>query len=844
MPAKEYRTRSSFTTRYNTKPNHPMLIELQQQRPIQDMTAAVDCAIRICQTQRKDLTARDFEFILETIQDYSTSQQQFWEAITTLIRWSIPQLKNNLINVDDWRETLAFAMIEVYWKQDASMFITQIERSRIHAAQEHGLEPVLEFSSEAEVLSHSMIDSLFMTFYPRRALELYAALSERGIGMPSRLLESFIRVAVAQKDSRQLECIGNMLLRHEELYQESLASATPDAKICNRPLIMLPKLMDTFIRGASENQQYELARAVFDRGLEIGQRYRTTTFTMILNSFSVKEFGFDIVANAMERQSRNRRRSRRRKTSSEIDTDSADKVQFPRTRPISVADPKEMEKYVSAMRRQGTKVNMVTLNVLVKLYLEMMQYKVPDAPAWKTAFKTYNPQRLEPDIVTYNTLLSYYEKRGDLATMRKIYDDMVGIPEGGFIKSWRVKKQQKKKKQLIQAENQDDSDSDGTDQFVSRVEESYASQTESHGHLQSQEHAEQSPDQQEERKRDRRLGSVSYPTQHVRSNRDIYTYNIMLHALLQHAVDTKDIASIGQCFQDMELDGISADTVTFNTNILYHISRGDLTSALQVFRSMEGVHARPSETSAVANGSWGGGRDSLLPDKRTDDDCWNKVFSKPVRSLPSYQSNATALPKTMHLYQDAEGQGVAEETAQLQDLSSRPSSQLRSTPSETEAAAASASASNTPPAPDVVTLTSLMSGFGQLDKMDQVAHFFKEMTNRYRIEPNLKTYSTLVAALRRSGDHVRAERLWDIVLEEDERQRKQDLSSKKEKGGSQHGDVETSSHNHDQEGGIWEDEMAERLQYQKLMDGHSNGHLTIMERRQVEARRKMYKDAL
>ncbi|KAG0344150.1 hypothetical protein BG004_004700, partial [Podila humilis] len=45
------------------------------------------------------------------------------------------------------------------------------------------------------------------------------------------------------------------------------------------------------------------------------------------------------------------------------------------------------------------------------------------------------------------------------------------------------------------------------------------------------------------------------------------------------------------------------------------------------------------------------------------------------------------------------------------------------------------------------------------------------MTDVFKIEPNLKTFSSLVAALDQVRDHARAKRLWDMVLKEDHMER-------------------------------------------------------------------------
>lgn len=223
----------------------------------------------------------------------------------------------------------------------------------------------------------------------------------------------------------------------------------------------------------------------------------------------------------------------------------------------------------------------------------------------------------------------------------------------------------------------------------------------------------------------------------------------------------------------MEQDGIAADTVTFNTNILYHISGGNLSNAAQVFRSMDRTAKKPIES---------------LPEQDADplsSPQSARSLSKPVKSLPSHSTLAG-------LSQDASSSTAPS----MSDSSDTPPPH----------------AADPAPAPDVVTLTSLISGFGQANQMKKATQYFKEMTERYQIQPNLKTYSTLVAGLHRAGAHQKAEKLWDIVLEEDS------PSSKSPTLGS-----------------TLDDDDVEQKPSQTL---------TLMERRQVEARKKLYSDSL
>lgn len=676
-------------------------------------------AIDICQAHYGEFTLQDFSFILETIQDGPTSQEQFWESMTMLIRISLPPTTQGPIHAQrhEWRKMVAFAMVEVYLSQDQSVFVKQVERvwNRSSSSQESpSSEPFTSdhgFTSDHEILAHTMIESLDLTFYRKRAFGLYKVLSESGIGMPVRLLASFIRIAAADNDSNQLERIGNMLLRHEEMYQESLSSPSPAARPYNRPTLLThAKLMDSFVVGACANELYGLARAVFDKGLEAAGKFKVETFTTILNSYSVKGLDFDIVSYAVQ-ENEERRRWLSRRTRPDNHGGKAGTttvVSNASDRKITMATPEEIEKYISAMEQQGVYPTISTLNTLVKLYLEMALHKVVDAPRWIAAFRRYNPLKLEPDVVTNNTLLAYYGKNRDLATMKKIYDDMARTDNGGPSSAMSPRKRRE-----IRVEQSLPTDGDA----------GWLDSTTEYSHEDQSPWIENVERRKEQVQDDRHVRS---PSSHpLRSSRDHYTYNIMLHALLKHAARTNDIITIGQCFHDMEQDGISVDTVTFNSNILYHISRKDLASAMQVFRGMNGADNSGTNKSRKASAK----------------------SSKPTKSTRS----SVALARTMMAPIDSDNT-INSDQHRLLD---RP--------------ATAASTLDTPPAPDIVTLTSLISGFGRMGQMDEVTHIFREMTDRLGINPNLKTYSALVAGLHRAGDHERAERLWDIVRGGDER---------------------------------------------------------------------------
>jgi pentatricopeptide repeat protein len=739
-----------------TTPPHPILLDLQLRQDGGSVSSSTyDEAINICKTYHDEFGRHDLMFVLEIIQDYSTSQQQFWESISILARSaSVRMSKIGGQEQQLWDRTLASAVLGIYLKQNQRKFLCQVEALAHNSVSLWSLgltaeEQLLDSStpaSEAKFLSFTVLDSLLLMHNKKRAIDLFESLEKDNIPLPSRFITSFVRIAVSQFDGYLLERIGNLLLENEKFFQECpYDDDAVDLLSRTRPMHLSSKVMDSFIHGACECELYELARDVFYKALDAGQKYRVSTYNKILNSYSVKGFGFDIVA-AAEAESRRARR-RRNSSCSKIDVSGtvlnkehsmeSESSSLASAKAIAVADPSDVAKCVMAMKDQGVVPNMVTLNVLVKLYLEMAQYKVPEAPHWKTAFKTYNPSKLRPDLVTNNTLLAYYEKHKDLSTMKRIYDSMAGVPT------------------TVQL-----SDRERRLQAKAALEDSAKGQ----------------PQDDNEQKEQQSLQQI----RHTRSNRDIYTYNTMLHALLQHAVESKDIASIGQCFYDMEQDGLTADTVTFNTNILYHITGGNLSSAIQVFRSMERTVKKQAKTLSEQDA------DPLMDPQLA------RTLSRPVKSVPTYirlsrPSHDTSSPTT--------------------DSATAPDATL-SSPTATDPVPA--------PAPDVVTLTSLISGFGHANQMKKATQYFKEMTEHYKIQPNLKTYSTIVAGLHRAGNHQKAEKLWDIVLEEDNpTSQNQPLTL----GGKS---------------GIDEDDMEQ----EPLRT------LTIMERRQVEARRKLYRDSL
>ncbi|KAF9570986.1 hypothetical protein EC968_001127 [Mortierella alpina] len=807
-------------------PLHSSLVHLYQQLQEQsDMATSalpiqqsiIGSALDSCLLHHKDLQTTDFFFILETIQIYSTSQQQFWESIASLIRYSVPnQRRCGVRALENWQRTIGYAITEVSGSQDESTFLQQVARAMDRAPDvaSEGLYPHQSHSrhthhreekfTDGEVLAHAMIDGLLALHQYRRAMDLYEQLIGQAVMISKQILGSFIRIAVRDGDGAHLERIGNFVLRQEDAYQSSLASPASDGKAQDQRLLLSARLMDSFVYGACENQLYDLARAVFDQGLAAGQHYKISTFNAILNSYSVKEFGYDVVAaaTALRKNGKSQKDhfARGSRTGEGRPAKVGAKIDLTDKR-ISVVDPEDIEKYVQAMEDQGVKPNMTTLNVLVKLHLEMHQYRVYGTPHWRSVFQRYNPLQLQPDTVTNNTLLAYYEKCKDLAAMRKIYDSMAGTPEAVIATTSRHARRILQKQHAEPADKGNDDVDQETDNDV--------------------------------------LGQhrpTSKP--HVRSHRDIYTYNTMLHALLQHAVESKDIAAIGQCFHDMEQDGITADTATFNTNILYHISRNDLTSAVQVFRSMKGADP-PALGEADSIGSCIKSSDHPFSSDLWKTESLHSFDTSSSRLSPSSSKPVRSRPTSLSVSRRAKGLNStpAQDTA-------LPTAGSHSPPSCT-----SASAFDVPsaPAPDIVTLTALISGFARADDMDKATHFFKEMTELYHLEPNLKTYSTLVAGLHRAGEHERAEKLWGIVLEEEKEYHRGSGNEVSNHGvcgrkvsQTDKGTLRTADSSNHKTETVHEQERQASLPPPQPV----SRHLTIMERLQAETRRRLFRESL
>ncbi|KAF9926568.1 hypothetical protein FBU30_003855 [Linnemannia zychae] len=727
-----------------TTPPHPALLELQfQQDKGVHYLSIYKGVLDICVNCRDELSRHDFLFILEVILDYSTSRQQFWESITILSRSSMACLgKVGGEDLQLWEKAISSAILGVYPRSPNMKTLMKHFKQLTQDPLMRGTNSK-DKRTDVEVLASTILDGLLLKASTKRAMDLYVELEKHNVSLPNRYLSRFIRIAVSQLNRDLLEQIGNLLLDNERFFQAFRSSDILNLESRTRPIHLSTKIMDSFIYGACKSELYELARAVFDHTLESDQKYRVSTFNNILNSYSVKSFGFDIVE-AAELEKKRAKRLRNSYRCIPDEKQPSERNGLESVGKITVAEPGDIAKYMSTMKYQGVVPNIVTLNILVKLYLEMNRYKVPKAPYWKAAFWAYNPSKLQPDLVTNNTLLAYYEKQGDLETMKRIYDSMANAPTSSRLSGRERKSEPKTAQEMTEKEQYQDMDMQECQQQHQPVETSQSTQ----------------------------------------SSRDIYTYNTMLHALLQHAVESKDFTPIEQCFRDMANDGISADTVTFNTNILYHIAGGNLPSATQVFHKME-RSARKQDRSKFKENS--------------------RAHSLPVKSLSTHIA-----------------------------LSNRPtdsnSHQVTPTYASDDASPSDSDVESPPvPAPDIVTLTSLISGFGLANQMDKAAQYFNKMTNYYNIKPNLKTYSTIVAGLHRAGEHQKAEMVWNAVLEEEKSPAKETQQRHKpSKTAPIHSDSNNNDNNDD-------DDDAEK---------ETTHALTVMERKQAEALRKLYNNPL
>ncbi|KAG0344149.1 hypothetical protein BG004_004699 [Podila humilis] len=658
------------------KPSHPALLELFHQPSPLEPTVQIEQALKVyidCRGTDKTLDSKDFMFVLQTIQDHASSQEQFWDSIATLIRSSSASQKLSVNIVEgmghspavSWDAAIAGALSRVYWTQKQDVFIHQVQHAKIidekieeeyHAQRmrgdlgsdqpQHFFPP---FMATHQIMACTMVESLMLKFNAGYALELYGLMSELDIQMPGRVMAALLKIAVHSRNDYQLEKIGHLFV--SECGRHS-GNRHP-------PILTNAKLMDSFVYGACEHELYDLARDVFNKGLQAGGKYRAQTYTKILNSYSVKEFGFDIVIAGTIEQDRKHRMNRYKPHRNPESPTTATR----RRRAITVAKPEDLEYYIQRMEQQAIEPTITTLNVLVKLYLEMAQYKVEDAPSWMAAFKRFNPQGLKPDVVTNNILLAHYERHRDLSTMLKIYNDLAGELEDSGAPDGLLKRNRRNNvSQIVEPATLDLMEDRGK-RDQSRQEH--------------QDNDPLTPLQQQQLSEQEKLHNLEetaarqqlarHRQKRARSSRDIYTYNTMIHALLQHAVESKDVAAIGQCFHDMEQDKIPADVVTYNTNILYHVANGDLGAAVQVFRCM-------NQTGDV-------------PDPSLVD------TSKPVKSLPSYAHYNHHIHRG-HVTKEsitAKGTDTAAECQEHPSTSAPPGI----------------------PAPDVVTMTTLIQGFGQ-----------------------------------------------------------------------------------------------------------------------------------
>ncbi|KAF9582821.1 hypothetical protein BGW38_010720, partial [Lunasporangiospora selenospora] len=686
-----------------------------------ELSTIVDQVASHCRDRPQDFSSEDCKFFLKTIQDFSTSRQQFWESMAVLVHHSM--VYSSTYRVPKlWDQTVGFAMAEVYWRTGQDEFVQQID-ALIKTDQRYskGIGSNLGLSSSngtsqgviqsSEVLTKAMIDALLLSYFSQRALGLYKIAVERGLSSSKSTLNSLIHIAVSDSDVSMLEGIGQTLLDSEKRYQDTclLSKGGPNVS-SSRPLVqMTSRMMDSFIYGAYECDLYDLAKTVFDQGLEAGKKYRASTFTTVLNMYSTKDFGFDIVGTAKQMATK-KKRSRAASLSNQPSTPASEKQNTMLSKEIRVADPQTIQGYVFSMKQLCVIPTIATLNVLTKLYLEMTEHKVPGAPWWTAAFQQHNPLNLTPDVVTNNTLLAFYERQGDLGTMRVIYDKMAGIPPKSTARDSRPKKHP------------------------------WASDEVS-GWIDNQ-------------------GDMRMPTSElVDSEQDKFEQD--LYSLRQES--WSDEQEVGN--HDPEASQEKQDPESSVQEQPHVRSSRDVKSAMQVFEGMQGVK---------------GDLDSNADSKaETFSTPWTEATHESGEML-----NANLLPLTkprrsqktflsqMALFSQQQQQQHQEEeanTARGQEDDTFSPSSLTSSFSSASASDVTMPDSDIPPsspAPDVVTLTSLISGFGQSKDMDRASQLFRVMTSRLQIEPNLKTYTKLVASLHHSGDHRRAQMLWDMVLED------------------------------------------------------------------------------
>ncbi|KAG0264228.1 hypothetical protein DFQ27_001347 [Actinomortierella ambigua] len=641
-----------------------------------------------------ELEFSDYAYVLAIIDQAVSSQQQFWTILSHFVRRTITKESED---TKFWKVRLGKYVIPVYRSQDRSIFLQQLARldgevkeackekddgSHEEGGEEGRRKPLL---TDQYILGKLMVESLV---YPatddKEAALLFDALNVHGqIRFHKDVFGTLVKRATLMHSAPQISLLGEIMLRHEALFAQN--------KVPSRPLLIHRTYMDNYLLKACELGFETLARDVFQASLAAGRCHRTSSFNIILNSYSTKQFGPVSFASTAQLRQQRRRQQRQdidphrstSKRSGDNDSGNFNTLQerlaalrvgkFGRSMLTTHLEP--VDKLVREMEQFGVVPDMGTLNILVKLYLEVDLQGIHESRHWQEVFTRYNPADLEPDTVTCNTLLAYYERKRDLVMMRTIYESMTTAEEVGSV----VKTRRQRRKEARESDQQ--------------------------------------PEQPLPKKEEDVL---------VKSQRDVFTYNTMLYALLRHAKDPTDMAAIGQVFYDMEQDGIPADTVTFNTNIMFHIRRGDFVAAMQVYQDMyEQPAVKDKEETLV--------RDHPTRRRRTIQ-----------KSLPTWtrQPSSTALS--------------------TEPLDNTPSDSLSnlSIPKSLSRAF-----TPTPPTRDSITYTSLMSGYGQSNQMEIATFFFSEMV-RLGLEPNFKTYSTLVAGLERAGDFQRAQTLWDMVLKE------------------------------------------------------------------------------
>ncbi|KAG0233154.1 hypothetical protein BGW41_001634 [Actinomortierella wolfii] len=653
-----------------------------------------------------ELQRQDYIYILAVMDQSMSTQQQFWRFLSHFVRSTITKENDN---TGFWKIALGKYITPIYRAHGRHVFVQQLARLDEEKSPQNREDDVVvdghmrEEGKEKPLLTDQYILGKLMVellVYPtndgKEAAMLFEALSEQGqIRFHKDVFGLLVKRATLSYDASQISLLGAIMLRHEALFLQN--------KVPNRPLLIYRTYMDNFLLKACELGLETLARDVFRASLAAGRCQRASSFNIILNSYSTKQFG-SVMFPSTTRRSRHQRTSstnsdRRSSYSSSNSNILTMQERLAALRHgklgshLTITSLEKVDELVHEMEMRGVVPDMGTLNILVKLYLEVEMQGVHESRPWQDAFTRYNPANLEPDTVTCNTLLAFYERKRDLTMMRTIYDSMTTADVVGSVVAKTRKQRRKEARELDQQPHQEQGQMAADTETVSTS---------------------------------------------IKSRRDVYTYNTMLHALLHHAKEPKDVAAIGQVFYDMEQDGVPADTVTFNTNIMFHIRRGDFVAAMQVYQDMLEAEPTAKTESGELVATLGSLEDRGRSRQRTI-----------RRSLPTWASLSSSSTET--------SEGSFKETATTSD----PSSTL----SIPRPRRASSTPTPIPPTRDAVTYTTLMSGYGQSNQMEIATFFFSEMV-RLGLEPNFKTYSTLVSGLERAGDYQRAQTLWDMVLKD------------------------------------------------------------------------------